>query len=113
MNRTLLACLSALAVAAPLRGQEFVNLDFESAQVIVTTNSAGFIGLDAGSALPGWSAFSGTNQLSLVDYDPSTLVVPGSVGLFGSNADVIDGNFGVFLHGDGSISQTGLVPSGT
>jgi hypothetical protein len=60
-----------------------------------------------------WSAFSGANQLSLVDYNPSTLGVPASVDLVGSNADVIDGNFSVLLSGDGSISQTGLVPSGT
>jgi hypothetical protein len=114
MNKILLVWLSTLVMSAPLQGQDFTNLNFESAQIIVATNSAGFIGIAASTALPGWSAFSGTNQLSQVDYNPSPLGVPAPVDLVGSNAEVVDGNFSVLLADNtGSISQTGLVSSGT
>jgi hypothetical protein len=112
MNKILLLWLSTLLMSAPLQGQDFTNLNFESAQVIFTNGVNGNI--TTANAFPGWSAFSGTNQLSLIDYNPSPLVVPASVDLVGSNAEVVDGNFSVLLANyTGSISQTGLVPGGT
>lgn len=111
MNRKLLVCLSAMCVAASARGQEFVNLNFEAAKIVISaTNSSFAMEIATSNALPGWSAFFGTNQAPLVQYNFGP--APGlPVVLFGSNSVVIDGNFSVYLDG-GSISQTGLVPSG-
>jgi hypothetical protein len=107
----LLAGLLALIMCVSLRGQGFVNLDFEAAKVVISaTNSSFAMEIATSNALPGWSAFFGTNQAPLVQYNFGP--APGlPVVLFGSNSVVIDGNFSVYLDG-GSISQTGLVPSG-
>ena len=103
MNRMLLAGSLSLFMSLSSRGQGFVNLDFESAQVVFTTG-----GIVASNAFLGWSVFSGTNQLSVVAYDASFVGAPQ---LIGSNANVIAGNFSVELGSGSSISQTGLVPS--
>jgi hypothetical protein len=112
----LLIWLSTVALAASLRGQAFTNLNFESAQVVFTSTNGIEVNIAAASALPGWSTFSGTNQLSQVGYNPSFAAIPLPVDLVGSNASVIDGNFSVLLFDNllgntGFISQTGLVPN--
>ena len=62
--------LSALALLAmTARGQgTFQNLDFEAARV--PPHSAG---VDVTNALPGWTAFSGTTQLSTIYYNPASV----------------------------------------
>lgn len=114
MNRILLVGLVFVVAAASLRGQDFTNLNFESAQVIISTNIGANQFITTANALPGWSAFDGTNQLSLIQYNPNPRLGSPPIALFGSNSDVIAGNFSVLLDSISiSINQTGLVPTGT
>lgn len=101
--------ISLLTIAAlytpPARAQAgFQNLDFEAAKVI-------FVGgvIATSNALPGWSAFSSGNQLDTISYNVFTMIPP--VQVYGSNVHVIAGEFSVSLAANGSISQTGLIPS--
>jgi hypothetical protein len=104
---------STVVIAGSALGQgAFQNLDFESAQVIpVSTNANGSVNIATANALPGWSAFAGANQLSLIPYNSQAEAAWPVVGLYGSNVTVIGGNFEVMLTSGGSISQTGLVPA--
>jgi hypothetical protein len=118
MKKTSLILFSILIVSASLQGQSFTNMNFESAQVVFTSTNGIEVNIAAASGLPGWSAFSGTNQLTQVGYNPNFAAVPLPVCLIASNTSVIDGDFGVFLFNNllgknGSISQTGLIPIGT
>src|SRR5208282_2538738 len=113
MKMTLFLSLFGMVGMRLLQAQgNFQDLDFESARVIVTTDSSGDSVIATSNALPGWSLFSGTNQLSLIAYNASFLPDPQ---LYFSNANphVIAGNFDIILGNGNSISQTGLVPSGT
>lgn len=109
MNKTLMAWLSGTTlVVVSASGQgTFQNLDFEAAQIILVKYS--FDNIATTNALPGWSAFSGTNLLSTISYN--IFVAAPQVGLYGSNSLAISGTFSVLLSKDGSISQTGLVPA--
>lgn len=115
MNKALIFLASAVVVcaAASSQGQGFTNLDFESAQIIpVSTNGNGSVNVATANALPGWNAFFGTSQLSLIPYDTPPTVLAPAIGLLGgSQAPAIQGNFDVLLHG-GSLSQTAVVPAG-
>jgi hypothetical protein len=82
-------------------------LNFETARLIPATD-----GIAASDALPGWSAFLGTNQQSSIQYNINPAAFNPRIALIGSNVDVIGGNFCVYL-GNGTISQTGVIPSGT
>lgn len=77
---------SAFALSAPAQGT-FQNLDFEAARVVFVEGQY----IDASSALPGWMAYSGTNQLSQIAFNFYTHA--DAVELYGSNALVIGGNF--------------------
>ena len=103
------AWLVTVAVAATsARAQgTFQNLDFEAAKVAFVTNSQWANRIATTNALPGWTAFVGTNQLSLVVYNGGYVAY---VALNETNAVVINGSFSVGLNG-GAISQTGLVPA--
>ncbi|HEY5043104.1 MAG TPA: PEP-CTERM sorting domain-containing protein [Verrucomicrobiae bacterium] len=106
---TLLVWLSTMMAIVPtLLGQGFINLNFEAAKIIFNQNS-GFIATS--NALPGWSFFLGTNQLSAVDYND--YAVAHTSGLVGSNSLVLNGNFSASVDGNDSISQTGLIPNGS
>ena len=116
MNCRRLALDMFLAGAvAPALGQGFVNLDFEAAKIIpVSTNQDGSVNVATTDALPGWLAFHGTNQLSLIpfNYDPTGSGGVPHVGLYGGTNEVVpEGNFEVRLDSASSISQTGLVPA--
>jgi hypothetical protein len=120
MNRMLHISLSLtlLAPSASLLAQgTFQDLDFEAARLIfVSTNGVGRQ-IPTTDALPGWEAFSGTDQLPTVTYDQGGAFP--SVELMSSNAAPgVSGNFAVFVspstvagYGPGSISQTALVPA--
>jgi hypothetical protein len=97
-----LSATLVLAVSACGQGT-FQNLDFEAARIVFNPN------LGTTNALPGWSAFSGTNELANVFYNQFTFFP--EVGLYGSNSFAISGYFGVLLRVDGAISQTGMVPA--
>lgn len=115
-----------LSCASGLWAQAFQNLDFESATLVPIPgdpyNSVYFT-----LALPGWSGFTGTNQLGAALYDNMFLDSAGIAILdsnFGVNPNlVIQGNYTVLLQSgaslfpsggaaDASLSQTGLVPIG-
>ncbi|MDE3100580.1 MAG: hypothetical protein KGJ88_14015 [Verrucomicrobiota bacterium] len=102
----LASLVAAFAVPAYSQGT-FQNLDFEAAHDLPAPGNI----VATSNALPGWSAFSGTNQLSSILYygDAGGALV--SVGLESSNA-ALAGNFSVVL-GGGAISQLGLIPTGT
>jgi hypothetical protein len=105
--------------------QTFQNLDFEAATLVQTGSGFSFT-----NALPGWSGFSGTNQLNAVLYNTIFLDSTG-IAIFDTNASfvplggqLIDGDYTVFLEAgvqlgsdlasaNVSLSQTGLVPTGT
>jgi hypothetical protein len=79
MKKTFIFLWSAALLAAiPAHGQSFTNLNFESAQIVpVSTNANGSINIATANALPGWAAFAGITQLSLIAYDtPNTVAAP-------------------------------------
>jgi hypothetical protein len=111
------------------QGTIFVNLDFESAALQSTTPSPtpGVPTVDIAEALPGWSAFIGTNPVTKVMYNNQTLDTSSiallSFDYFGS-ARVIDDVYSVFFlagrggNGSGSLLntdtrlyQTGFIPA--
>ena len=115
-------CLVAILLA-PLRnasGQEFQNLDFESA-VITPDPSSGYYpyAVYASNAIPGWTAVGFLSPNDIL-YDDISLGAT-SVTLCGTNSpyspSALDGMFSIDLYGGvegpatgASISQTGLVP---
>jgi hypothetical protein len=108
MNKVLLAWLLGVAVALSSRGQNFTNLDFESARVIIIIGPGFPPKIDISNAVPGWSVSNLGNKIPWVDYN---LLAP--FGSEGSNQWVLDGHFSFYLgSGENTISQTGLVPSG-
>jgi hypothetical protein len=119
------ACLSAEA-------QSFVNLNFESATVTATGVQPYGTFVPVGSALPGWTAYIGTSEVTEVGYN-SPANSTASITVLGPNwtsADtsefgvgIIDGNYSVDLQTGAnpiyptpeqvgvSIEQNGMVPS--
>ena len=85
MNKaTLIACLFIAAMTASLEAQDFTNLNFEDAMV------SGSSGVFATSdALPGWSAFAGTNELSTIPYNAggSLSIWLGGIEFFGDKRE--------------------------
>ncbi len=106
----------------PALGQgSFQNLNFESA-LIDQTHAPG--GVSTTDALPGWTAYSSTNQATQVLFNDFCLGAT-CISLLGTNSPVgppIEGGFSVLLQGGvsgpgtlhptaASIRQTGLVPA--
>src|SRR5438093_3501432 len=130
MNSNNQACVvlaALLTLQFSSRAQDFVNLDFESANVPILApgEPGGFV--PRADAVPGWRVFFGGGESPAVLYnDPtfgsSSVMLSGpNFVVFGSPIPAIEGRFSVYLNaGDGapvlnpaSISQTGLVPSGS
>ncbi len=94
----------------------FQNLNFEEANPV----SDGLFTVSATSAFPYWSVYSGSVQLTSVTYNDPALGTT-TVSLVGPNSPIfpgIDGNYSALLQGGvtasaASISQTGVIPSGT
>jgi hypothetical protein len=115
--KTKVALFITLLIAGQLGfSQGFVNLDFESAQIIPLTVGADFppYSIATTNALPGWTVYYGSIQQFQITYNDPAL---GStfVTLNATNGAQISGNFSVLLQGGltasaASISQTGLVP---
>jgi len=112
MNKMLPVSFITLLMSTSLQSQDFTNLNFESARVILITNSAVSSIIATSNALPGWSVLAGGGVESpWVHYNDYNGSLFSSMTLLASNQWVIGGNFGVLV-ADGSISQTGLVPGG-
>jgi hypothetical protein len=131
----LIAILASVAIGSLLAHAQgtFINLDFESADLSPVPPNQGGVQVPVGSALPGWTAYIGTDQQSQVtqnDYGHGLA----QIDVFGpnypaagwppspDNPGVIDGNYSVLVQSgflsDGitpenvSIAQTGTVPIG-
>ncbi|MGH8023961.1 MAG: PEP-CTERM sorting domain-containing protein [Limisphaerales bacterium] len=97
----------AVGLVALAHGQEFLNLNFESAYDLTNPPEEGEqVALT--NAIPGWTAYAGTLALSEVWYSSNNFVDHTVVELEGGSL-AISGAFSVGLYG-GSIGQTGLVP---
>jgi hypothetical protein len=116
MHRTWILLTSIVVVPAiECLGQGFINLNFESAGIAIVRSNYGAY-FPVASALPGWTAFAGTNQLSEIQFNPSSAAPSGPVSLIGlpNGSGIIQGNFELSMNelvNGGSISQTGLVPA--
>ena len=118
----LIGSLCAVLTAGHAIGQgTFANLDFEAANVSGYPPNSG--GVPVGAALPGWSAFFGSNPTTVVSYDG--ISIGGAViSIVDSNVSIhsfgpIKGSYSAYLFGGGdlilssaTISQTGMVPDG-
>jgi hypothetical protein len=104
-----------------LCAQAFQNLDFESATVSnLPAGDSEFVSVT--DALPGWTAYIGTNQLTQVGHNYITLG-DANVGIWGPDYGFglppLQGSYTAILQagafqGDGlgaSIAQTGLIPA--
>jgi len=119
MNIRILCAISVSTLAAfslPTFGQSaFQDLNFEAANV---TGNGGFVA--PSSALPGWTVFYGNAQQTQMGYNLLSLGTVNATLLNAANG-AISGNYSVLLQGgqgnggpaSASISQTGLIPSGT
>jgi hypothetical protein len=92
------------------RGQGFVNLDFESAYDLPWNPGNGML-VPITNALPGWAAFDDTAPLSQVFYVSNYVLGSAEPVALDSGSLALSGGFSVELFGEGSISQTGLVPN--
>lgn len=114
MQTTELVALSVgLALAAlSVHAQTFTNLNFESANVTASGPEPYPNFVPIGSALPCWTAYLGTQQITEVGYNSPTLSVA-TVCLIGPTwnaADVQDTGFGI-IDGNYSIDlETGVTP---
>jgi PEP-CTERM motif len=109
----------SLAVLRNASGQDFVNLDFEDATIVLDSSSSLYpYAVDASQAIPGWSA-SPFFYPSDIFYNTFSINLP-SVSILDNSgpSGALDGTFSVALCGGTSaypngayISQTGLVPA--
>jgi hypothetical protein len=127
----ILPLISVLAASSMYAQQAFKNLKFEQANPVIDLGSIYYpYGVYAASALPGWTAYVGTTQLTDVWQNNYTLGLA-NVDIFGPNypaagftfgfaPGIIDGNYSVLLQAGGdpnngtleaaSIMQPGFVP---
>ncbi len=121
MNYRLIA-LVFISTNLCMRGQGFVNLDFEQAGDYLTPTPPGQPGgaVPIASGLPGWSGLIGMNSVSEVLQNNLTLG-SASIDILGphfSSSYIIDGSYSVMLQAGGtgsgtanvSIEQAGTIP---
>ncbi len=124
-GRTLFPVLALVSLLQTASGQNFTDLDFESATIVPVAGTGIPNLVYASSAVPGWTIQSvyGPNYMF---YDALSLGAP-SVSLCGPTNNpgyfsplALDGHYSIDLYGGvpgsgdtsgGSISQTGLVPA--
>jgi hypothetical protein len=95
----------------------FQDLNFEAATLVPVT--PGTLGpLQAGPALPGWTAYIGSSPQSEI-YNGGGPIMGDAIVLIGPQSPPIDGNYSLLLSVDGfaggpaiSLEQTGMIPSG-
>jgi hypothetical protein len=124
MNTTKLIAALSVVLLATLSAQAqgtFQNLDFEQAAPVSANDPEDPNAVTASSALPFWSVYYGNVQQTEIEYNEisggaTSVALVSTSAPFGFSA--IDGNYSVLLQGSpesgsASISQTGLIPSGT
>jgi hypothetical protein len=116
-------CIALSFILNVASGQDFVNLDFESA-TIPQSQPPGAV--NTSDALPGWTAIYGLAAQTQIAFNATISGIP-QITLLGTNgigATSIDGGYSVQLQGavvqfpgghnasvNASITQTGLVPT--
>ena len=115
--------LLCFSLSSPLWAQDFQNLNFEQIDPSVIPSDQFHDNLPIEDAMPGWTGYLGTNQLTAVLYNNTTLGAA-SISLYGPNSfpsAILEGQFtaGLVRGGDGagnfmnvSLAQTGLIPFG-
>jgi hypothetical protein len=110
-------CLLGASIYSGI-SQDFVNLDFNSANIPIGT-SPSFVPIS--EAIPGWTAYLGNNQQTSVVYD-DLAIGSAAIAILDSNSPVPGppgNNYTVVLQAGGSsagdvsasISQSALIPS--
>ncbi len=118
----------ALVLVAPIAQAQtrFQNLGFESAHLTPIPPGQPGVVVPIAQALPGWSGFLGTQQVTEVLQNDFALG-SANISILGPNwtaIGIIQGQYSVLLQAgadgvslpqfvDASISQTGLIPAGT
>lgn len=120
--------LGLIAFSRNACGQNFVNLNFEQAEIVFDPSDSSIGGVYASDAIPGWTVgndFLGTNDILYNELSlgaPSvSLCGPPSKGSVSPTPAPLDGNYSIDLYGGVpgetypqlgiSISQTALVPA--
>jgi len=118
--------LGLIAFSRNASGQNFVNLNFEQAQIVYDPSN--YTGVFVRDAIPGWTVannFQGTNDIAYNELSLGapgvSLCGPGSKGGTSPTPAPLDGNFSIDLYGGVpgetypqlgvSLSQTALVPA--
>jgi hypothetical protein len=110
MKRMTMILAMATLFIVSVRGQDFTNLDLESAYNL-PGNPVNGVFVSVTNALPGWTAYDGDAALSDIYYVSNYLGgFASAVELAGGSNALSGNNLSVELSPDGSISQTGLVP---
>jgi hypothetical protein len=111
MKRMMVILVIGSILIFPARGQNFGNLNFESAYNLPGNPSENGVRVSVTNALPDWTAYNGSLALSTIYYVSNNF--PGastSVELEGGSLALSGNNLTVRLDIGGSISQTGIVP---
>ncbi|HEX3626092.1 MAG TPA: hypothetical protein VH280_11775 [Verrucomicrobiae bacterium] len=108
-----IAAVSALAVifATTACGQGFLNLNFESAYGLPGNPPSFGELVSVTNALPGWTAYVDERTFSDINYVSNKLYGVSTLVELEGGSLALNGDFSVGLYGDGSISQTGLIPN--
>jgi hypothetical protein len=97
----------AFAFIESVRGQDFENLNFESAQNLPANPGL----VSVANALPDWAAFAGPNVLSSIYYISNNSQNGSSPVELDAGSSALSGNnLSVGVESGGEISQTGMVP---
>jgi PEP-CTERM motif len=119
--KTTSAALLSLLVIQSVNAQNFVNLDFESADLPAIPEGQYGGRVPISQALPGWLGLTASTPADFVFHNNFALGSP-SISIFGpswtSAQGVIEGRYTALLQsgvvsGDASIFQTGMIPLGT
>jgi hypothetical protein len=111
MKGVIVVLAVAVILAFSVKGQGFLNLDFESAYNLPGNPGNGEI-VSITNALPDWTGYGGDMDLSDVYYASNNIFGSAALVALDGGSLALDGGYSAELFADGSISQTGLVPVG-
>jgi hypothetical protein len=117
-NKSLyIGCVLFVCFGITAPAQSFLNLNFEQASPVSAGEPFNPYAVTVSSALPDWSVSYGGVPQTEINYNALSTGAT-AVALVGPGNSPLDGNYSVVLTGGvtssgASISQTGLIPSGT